>query len=108
MSGILIAGLLVVAVLVIWVALQSLSAQKKSQVIESQMSELRHDLQSVATAQAQLVLQVSPRQPTTRGNSSSLSSCAGNTSPISRKGPFVFSEGPFSFAHLPKYFNRVK
>src|SRR5258706_8308313 len=53
MSGILIAGLLVVAALVIWVALQSLGAQKKSQVIESQMTELRHDLQSVANAQAQ-------------------------------------------------------
>ena len=53
MSGILIAGLLVVAALVIWVALQSLAAQKKSQVVESQMSELRHDLLSIATAQAQ-------------------------------------------------------
>ncbi len=58
MSGILIAGLLVVAVLVIWVALQSLNAQKKSEVIESQMSELRHDLQSVATAQAQATGQI--------------------------------------------------
>ena len=58
MSGILIAGLLVVAALVVWVALQSLGAQKKSQVIESQMSELRHDLQSVATAQAQATGQI--------------------------------------------------
>src|SRR5258708_37548473 len=58
MSGILIAGLLVVAALVIWVALQSLGAQKKSQVVESQMSELRHDLQSVATAQAQATGQI--------------------------------------------------
>src|SRR6266851_10100778 len=58
MSGILIAGLLVVVALVIWVALQSLGAQKKSQVIESQMSELRHDLQSVATAQAQATGQI--------------------------------------------------
>src|ERR1700693_250260 len=58
MSGILIAGLLVVAVLVVWVALQSLNAQKKSEVIESQMSELRHDLQSVATAQAQATGQI--------------------------------------------------
>jgi len=53
MSGILIAGLLLVAALVIWVALQSLGTQKKSQAVESQMNELRHDLQSVATAQAQ-------------------------------------------------------
>ena len=58
MSGILIAGLLVVAALVVWVALQSLVAQKKSQVIESQMSELRHDLQSIATAQAQATGQI--------------------------------------------------
>ena len=58
MSGILIAGLLVVAALVIWVALQSLGAQKKSQVVESQMSELRHDLQSIATAQAQATGQI--------------------------------------------------
>src|ERR1700751_4660181 len=53
MSGILIAGLTLVAALVIWVALQSLGPQKKSEVIESQMSELRHDLQAVAHAQAQ-------------------------------------------------------
>jgi DNA recombination protein RmuC len=53
MSGILIAGLIVVAALVVWVALQSLGAQKKSALMESQMSELRRDLQSMATAQAQ-------------------------------------------------------
>jgi DNA recombination protein RmuC len=35
-----------------------LGAQKKSQVIESQMSELRHDLQSIATAQAQATGQI--------------------------------------------------
>jgi DNA recombination protein RmuC len=59
MSGILIAGLLVVAALVVWVALQSLGAQRKSEAIESQMSELRRDLQSVATAQAQAAGQIS-------------------------------------------------
>jgi DNA recombination protein RmuC len=59
MSGILIAGLLVVAVLVVWVALQSLGAQKKSEAIESQMTELRHDLQTVANAQAQAAGQIS-------------------------------------------------
>jgi DNA recombination protein RmuC len=58
MSGILIGGLLVVSALVIWVALQSLSAQKKREVIESQMSELRHHLQSIATAQAQATGQI--------------------------------------------------
>jgi len=53
MSGILIAGLLLVAAVVVWAALQTLGAQKRSAAIEGQMSELRHDLQSVATAQAQ-------------------------------------------------------
>ena len=53
MSGILIAGLLLVAAVVVWAALQTQGAQKRSAAIEGQMSELRHDLQSVATAQAQ-------------------------------------------------------
>jgi DNA recombination protein RmuC len=53
MSGILIAGLFVVGLLVIWVAIQSFGTQKKSAAIESQMTELRRDLQSMATAQAQ-------------------------------------------------------
>src|ERR1700757_647193 len=53
MSGILIAGLLLVAAVVVRAALQTLGAQKRSAAIEGQMSELRHDLQSVATAQAQ-------------------------------------------------------
>jgi DNA recombination protein RmuC len=58
MSAILIAGLLIVAALVVWVALQSLGTQKKSEVIESQMTELRRDLQSMATAQAQAAGQI--------------------------------------------------
>src|SRR6266571_929029 len=58
MSGIFVAGLLVVAALVIWVAVQSLGAQKKSEAIESQMTELRRDLQSVATSQAQATGQI--------------------------------------------------
>jgi DNA recombination protein RmuC len=59
MSGILITGLLLVAVLVVWIAIQSLSTQKKSEAIESQMTELRHDLQTVANAQAQAAGQIS-------------------------------------------------
>jgi DNA recombination protein RmuC len=59
MSEILVAGLLVVAALVVWVALQSAGTQKKSEAIESQMSELRRDLQSVAQAQAQAAGQIS-------------------------------------------------
>src|ERR1041384_22907 len=58
MSGILVAALLVVAALVVWGALQSIGTQKKSAVIESQMAELRRDLQSVATAQAQATGQI--------------------------------------------------
>src|SRR6476660_5737775 len=59
MSGILIAAMLLVVVLVVWLALQSLSTQKKSENVESQMSELRRDLQTVATAQAQAAGQIS-------------------------------------------------
>src|SRR5215469_5019233 len=59
MSGILIVAVLVALALVLWVALQSLAAQKKSEGIESQMNELRRDLQTVATAQAQAAGQIS-------------------------------------------------
>src|SRR6516164_9773483 len=59
MSGILIVAVLVALALVLWVALQSLAAQKKSQGIESQMSELRRELQTVATAQATATGQIS-------------------------------------------------
>jgi DNA recombination protein RmuC len=58
MSGFFVAGVLVVAVLVIWLAWQSLGAQKKSQAIESQMTELRRDLQSLTTSQAQSAGQI--------------------------------------------------
>src|SRR5580765_6103196 len=58
MSTILIAGLLIVAALFVWVAVQSFGSQKKSEAIEAQMSELRRDLQSVATAQAQAAGQI--------------------------------------------------
>ena len=59
MSELFIVGLLVVAVLVVWVALQGLGTQKKSQAIESQVSELRRDMQSFANAQAQSAGQIS-------------------------------------------------
>ena len=58
MSGILIAAVFVVVVLVVWLALQNLSAQKKNEKIESQMNELRRDLQTMATAQAQAAGQI--------------------------------------------------
>jgi DNA recombination protein RmuC len=59
MSGILIVAVFVALALVVWVTLQSLAAEKKSQGVESQMNELRRDLQAVATAQAQAAGQIS-------------------------------------------------
>ena len=59
MSGILIGAVFVALALVVWVALQGLAAQKKSEGVESQMNELRRDLQTVATAQAQAAGQIS-------------------------------------------------
>ena len=59
MSGILTVAVFVALALVVWVALQGLSAQKKNEGVESQMNELRRDLQTVATAQAQAAGQIS-------------------------------------------------
>jgi DNA recombination protein RmuC len=52
MNAFLIGGVILVAILVLWLALQSLQGRQKSGAIESQMSELRRDLQSIATSQA--------------------------------------------------------
>ena len=52
MNAFLIGGVILVAILVIWLALQSLQTRQKSGVIESQMNELRRDLQTIATSQA--------------------------------------------------------
>src|SRR5215831_10950662 len=59
MSGILIVAVFLALALVVWVTLQSFAAQKKGEGIESQMNELRRDLQSVAQAQAQAAGQIS-------------------------------------------------
>src|SRR3981081_1862608 len=53
MDAFLIGGVILVAILVIWLALQSLQGRQKSGAIESQMNELRRDLQTIATSQAQ-------------------------------------------------------
>ena len=53
MNAFLIGGVILVAILVLWLALQSLQGRQKSGAIESQMSELRRDLQTIATSQAQ-------------------------------------------------------
>ncbi len=52
MNAFLIGGVFLVAVLVIWLALQTLQGRQKSGAIESQMNELRRDLQTIATSQA--------------------------------------------------------
>ena len=53
MNAFLIGGVILVAILVFWLALQSLQSRQKSGAIESQMNELRRDLQTIATSQAQ-------------------------------------------------------
>jgi DNA recombination protein RmuC len=52
MNTFLIGGVILVAILVIWLALQSIQSREKSGTIESQMNELRRDLQTIATSQA--------------------------------------------------------
>src|SRR5260370_36919196 len=58
MNAFLIGGVILVAILVIWLALQSLQSRQKSGAIESQMNELRRDLQTIATSQAQSTGQI--------------------------------------------------
>jgi len=58
MTAVLIAGLIIVAALVAWVALQNTQSQRRTQSVESQMTELRRDLQTMATAQAQSAGQI--------------------------------------------------
>jgi DNA recombination protein RmuC len=53
MNVALIGVVIFVAVLMLWLILQGSQGRQKSEAIESQMNELRRDLQSVATAQAQ-------------------------------------------------------
>jgi gas vesicle protein len=53
MNALLIGVAILVAVLVLWLVLQSSQGQKKSAVLESQLSELRRELGTIATSQAQ-------------------------------------------------------
>ncbi len=50
MSAVLIGVAILVAALVLWLVLQSSQVQKKSATLESQLSELRRELQTIATA----------------------------------------------------------
>src|ERR1700674_5129710 len=52
MNSLLIGGVILVAILVVWLALQALQSREKGGAIESQMNELRRDLQNIATSQA--------------------------------------------------------
>ena len=96
MSGIVIAVLLLVAALVVWVALQSLGTQKKGLVMESQMSELRRELQTVATAQAQATGQIGAMAATVTQRldtvSRSLTDGVAQSADISAKGQSAMRE----------------
>src|SRR5260370_11350762 len=52
MNAVLISAVIVVALLVLWLVLESSQSRQKSGAIESQMNELRRDLQTIATSQA--------------------------------------------------------
>ena len=53
MNAVLIGAVIFVAILAILLALQTLQSRQKSGAIELQMNELRRDLQTIATSQAQ-------------------------------------------------------
>ena len=53
MNGILIGAAILIAGLVLWLVLQSFQEQRKSGLLEAQLTELRRDLQTIATAHAQ-------------------------------------------------------
>jgi DNA recombination protein RmuC len=52
MNAVLIGAVILVAVLVLWLVLQSAQGRQKGTVLESQMNELRRDLQTIAISQA--------------------------------------------------------
>ena len=52
MNAVLIGAVILVAVLVLWLVLQSSQGRQKGAALESQMNELRRDLQTIATSQA--------------------------------------------------------
>ena len=58
MNAVLIGTVIVLAALVLWLVLQTSQEQKKSGLLEAQMNELRRDLQTIGTAQAQSTGQI--------------------------------------------------
>ena len=53
MNAVAIGVVILVAVLVLWLVLQTSQRRHKAEALESQMNELRRDLQTIATSQAQ-------------------------------------------------------
>jgi DNA recombination protein RmuC len=53
MNVVLIGAVLLAAILVLWLVLQSPQERRKGTALESQLNELRRDLQTIATSQAQ-------------------------------------------------------
>jgi len=58
MNLVLIGAVVVVAMLVLWLVLQSSQGRQKGAALDSQMSDLRRDLQTIATAQGQSIGQM--------------------------------------------------
>ena len=58
MNAALIGIAILLAVLVVWLVLQNVQSQKKSDGLENQLGELRRDLQTIATSQAQSTGQI--------------------------------------------------
>jgi DNA recombination protein RmuC len=58
MNVVLIGIAILLAALVIWLVLQNVQSQKKSDGLEDQLGELRRDLQTIATSQAQSTGQI--------------------------------------------------
>jgi DNA recombination protein RmuC len=58
MNLVLIGAVVVVAVLVLWLVLQSSQERQKGAALDSQMSDLRRDLQTIAAAQGQSIGQM--------------------------------------------------
>lgn len=58
MNAVLIGAVIVVGLLAVWLVLQTSREQRKNQLLETQMNELRRDLQNLGTAQAQSAGQI--------------------------------------------------
>src|SRR6266700_7154096 len=52
MNAVLIGAVILVAVLVLWLVLQSSQGRQRNSALETQMNELRRDLQTIATSHA--------------------------------------------------------